>query len=437
MLKNVSEIKPMEDAKLSVLKEKILDLGQKGQIVIFTYYADTLNYIYENIVDLPEFSFLKIERISGSTPSSKRERVVKEFMEKKVNILMSTDVLSEGMNLQSAQYVINYDLHWNPTRMIQRAGRIDRIGSPYEKIFVYNFFPEEELEDLLKLVAILQDKIRHIDKSVGLDQTILGEEIHPKVFGIMRRIKEKDALIFYELEEEIFGGGERFYQPLRDFLKRKAMEDLEKIPYGIFSGLKKNALKGIFFYYKYTEDFHFWYLYNVITGEIIKNKTMILDFIACLPDEKRVIPDFFEKIYEVNKIILEDIERTYREIEQKESVDKGYVEIAQDRSMKFVGSLIREIDILIDEYLFDFPEDKEVARDWEKIKDKLLKIPLTKKRQSELRKIWKSYKNNHREWRKLIRALEEFASQKSAFERIAPEPFNKDLLKLVAIDLIS
>jgi len=165
--------------------------------------------------------------------------------------------LSEGQNLQSAKYLINYDLHWNPTRMIQRAGRIDRIGSQYKKIFVYNFFPEDELEELLRLVQILQNKIIGIDKAVGLDQTILGEEIHPKVFGVIRRIRNRDARIFNELEKDMFGGGEKFYQPLKDFLKNKATEELEKIPYGVYSGLEKNKISGIFMYYKYGDDFHF------------------------------------------------------------------------------------------------------------------------------------------------------------------------------------
>lgn len=253
----------------------------------------------------------------------------------------------------------------------------------------------------------------------------------------MVNMDEESAEEFGEtLEEEAFGGGEKFYQPLRDFLKRKAIEELESIPHGVHSGLRKEMIKGIFFYYKYSKDFHFWYLYDVISGEVIKHKTKILDFIACPPDEERVIPDFFEQVYEINKVILEDIERTYKEIEQKEGVDKGHVEMAKDKSTKFVALLIREIDLLIDDYLFDFPEDREVEREWEEIKDKLLKISPTKKRLSELRKIWKSYKNSHREWRKLIRALEEFVGQKSTYERFAPEPFNKDLLKLVAIDLI-
>src|SRR3989338_10767560 len=231
-----------------------------------------LDYIFEKVSKDPSFLKIRIEKISGRVTSGKRRsEIVNSFMSGNIDILMSTDVLSEGMNLQKARYLINYDLHWNPTRMIQRAGRIDRIGSPYPKIFVYNFFPEEELEELLKLVEVLQNKIIDIDKSVGLDQTILGEEIHPKVFGIIRRIKGKDSRLFAELERDAFGGCEKFYQPLKDFLKKKALEELEKIPYGVYSGLEKNKIMGIFFYYKYGNDFHFWYLYDISTGSIMTN----------------------------------------------------------------------------------------------------------------------------------------------------------------------
>ena len=234
------------DAKLKELKKRLLELSTKGQVVIFTYYADTLDYIYEKISEDSLFSKISIEKISGRvTSATKRTEIVNDFMNGKINILMSTDVLSEGMNLQKARYLINYDLHWNPTRMIQRAGRIDRIGSPFKEIYVYNFFPEEELEDLLRLVEVLQNKIRNIDSAVGLDVTVLGEEVNPKVFGVIRRIKEQDATIFDELEKEAFGGGEKFYQPLKDYLKARAIQELESIPLGIYSGLKK-GIKGIF-----------------------------------------------------------------------------------------------------------------------------------------------------------------------------------------------
>ncbi len=89
--------------------------------------------------------------------------------------------------------------------MIQRAGRIDRIGSPFKEIYVYNFFPEEELEDLLRLVEVLQNKIRNIDSSVGLDVTVLREEVNPKVFGVIRRIQGPRCYYIRRIRERGFG----------------------------------------------------------------------------------------------------------------------------------------------------------------------------------------------------------------------------------------
>lgn len=437
LLEKVSQITAQQDAKLKVLKEKLKKFADKEQVVLFTYFADTLDYIYGDISKDPEFAKLKIEAVSGRTSASERENLVRRYRDGKIDVLMSTDVLSEGMNLQSAQYLINYDLHWNPTRMIQRAGRIDRIGSPFPEIFVYNFSPEEELEELLKLVGKLQAKIRDIDESVGLDQTILGETVHPKVFGIIRRIKEGDVSVFDELEREAFGGGEKFYQPLREFLNKTSREIIEKIPYGIHSGLKKNTIKGIFFYYKYDRDFHFWYFYNVGSKEIIKDKARIIDFIECPPEDARIIPDFFNSVYEINKQIVEDIEHTYKEVEQKENVDPATVHMALDKSKKFINDIIREVDISLDENLFDSPEDKEFGQRWESIKEKLLNIPLTKRRLQDLRRIWKSYKKQHKKWQKLVNEISAFLQEKSVYDKEGIEPFDKAKLKLVAIDFIS
>jgi len=440
ILEKVRKIKPEDDSKLKVLKDRILELSKDGQIVLFTYYADTLNYIHSEIINDKRFSKLKIEAISGSGSTSKnpqqREKIIEDFFAKKIDIILSTDVLSEGQNLQTAKYLVNYDLHWNPTRMIQRAGRIDRIGSPFKKIFVYNFFPEGELEELLKLVEILQNKIIDIDKSVGLDQTILGEEIHPKVFGIIRRIRSKDKKIFAELERDVFGGGEMFYQPLKDFLKSKGVEELEKIPYGIFSGLKKAKISGIFFYYKYGNDFHFWYLYDIKTDTILTNKTDILEFIKCKLKEERVIPDFFEQIYEVNRIVVEDIEKIYKEIELSYTQDSKLKELSKSKSTKFVKNMINEIELQINSYLNEYPSDTSIEKIWEPIKNKLISIPQTKKRLQTLRKIWRQYKKDN-DWRKLIKELGEFLIEKGIFKKTVVEPFDKLKLKLVTIDFIS
>ncbi len=437
MWEKVRAIDVQKDAKFNELKKRLLQLSRQGQIVIFTYYADTLDYLYEHLSKDPDFSGLRIDRISGRvTLPNKRNEIVSNFMNGLTDILISTDVLSEGMNLQRARFLINYDLHWNPTRMIQRAGRIDRIGSPYKEIYVYNFFPEEELEDLLRLVEILQNKIRDIDSSVGLDATVLGEEVNPKVFGVIRRIKERDETVFDELEQEVFGGGERFYQPLLNYLKSQTVKELEAIPLGIYSGLKR-GIKGIFFYYKYSEDFHFWYLYDLTTGEMIKNKTRILDYIACPPDEARVIPDFFDRIYEINEEIIRDIEMTYKEIEQREKVDPAIGEISRDRSKKFVSEMVRELDLSVDEYLLDFSDDKEIEKRWEEIREKLLSVSLTKKRLQRLRAMWREYTKVHRDWKRLMKDISRFLEGKLSTERETIPPYDPQYLKLVAIDFIS
>ena len=439
ILNSVEKITPDKDAKLNTVKKKLLELSKRGQIILFTYYEDTLNYIWRQLKSSKEFKKLRIEKISGSTSTRERIRIEKELSERNIDILLSTDVLSEGTNLQSAQIVINYDLHWNPMRMLQRAGRIDRIGSPYRKIFVCNVFPEDELENLLKLVHILQTKIAKIDEAIGLDQRILGEEIHPKVFGIIRRIRMCDTKILDELDEMSFGGGEKFYQPIKDFIKRQGFEELrriEKIPYGIYSGLKKGKIRGIFFYYKYSDLFHFWYLYDIERERFLTNKSEIIDFISCPPNEKRVIPEFFQKVYEINNLVIRKIEESYKEFEQEQKVDTELVRIVKDRSSRFIRDMIKEIEICIDEYLSEHPEDRDIVLLWDTTRNKLLTISLTKRRLQILRKMWRNYKKSGN-WKKLINDIWNFVKQLSSKRRIEIPPFERNKLKLVAIDFIS
>ena len=172
------------------------------------------------------------------------------------------------------------------------------------------------------------------------------------------------------------------------------------------------------------------------SGIILKNKTEIIDFIECSPNEPRVTPDFFEKIYEINKIILEDMKNTYKELEQKQSVDSALVELGRDSSTKFVNKIVAEIESEIIEYLSEFPEDREIVRQWDKVKGKLLSMAYTKKRLSALRKIQKQYKDSN-DWKKLIEDLERFLSEKSIFVKEPISPFDEKLLKLIVVDLIS
>jgi|Deesub1362A_J573_1020465.scaffolds.fasta_scaffold02208_6 SNF2 family DNA or RNA helicase len=177
------------DDKMETLKELLSSPSLQGRkVIVFSYFKDTARYLYQQLLSDPSFlAKLGHRRIaivdSGVKPSERNARIIRFApmanrrpdipQEDQVDLLISTDVLSEGQNLQDAEIIVNYDLHWNPVRMVQRVGRVDRIGSPHKVIHVYNFFPEEELEDLLGLLGRLHYKLEAINRTVGLDASVL------------------------------------------------------------------------------------------------------------------------------------------------------------------------------------------------------------------------------------------------------------------------
>ncbi|SMD31419.1 hypothetical protein [Picrophilus oshimae] len=124
---------------------------------------------------------------------------------------------------------------------------------------------------------------------------------------------------------------------------------------------------------------------------MLTRKSDILDYIKCNRNEMRVIPDFFEQIYDANKLVLENIEQTYKEIELSNTQDSQLKELNRSRSTKFIKKLIDEIELQINEHLNYYPKDTSVVQIWEPIKDRLISLPPTKKRLQELRKIWRGY----------------------------------------------
>ncbi len=177
--------------------------------------------------------------------------------DEEIDLLISTDVLSEGQNLQDCGVLINYDLHWNPTRMVQRAGRIDRIGTSFDTLWVMNMFPEDGLEKLLGLVESLSQKIASIDQSGFLDASILGEVVHPQNFNTLRRIEEEDGSVVEEQEQFVeLVSSEFLLQHLKNLLDNGMRQQLEALPDGIHSGLMRQGAKGVFFYFTAEEQRH-------------------------------------------------------------------------------------------------------------------------------------------------------------------------------------
>ncbi|MCS7123464.1 MAG: helicase-related protein, partial [Candidatus Aenigmarchaeota archaeon] len=434
----ISPIDKTRDAKLKELKNMLIQNCKNDKCIIFSFYSDTIDYLYDSLTEDQDFGKnfgKKILKVTGSFSTSQRKQIIEQFLDSDVDLLLSTDILSEGQNLQKARIVINYDLHWNPVRMIQRAGRIDRIGSPYKEIFIYNFYPEKELESLLELVKILQGKIEMINETIGLDASVLGEKINPKVFGIIRNLKgtqEQKEKTLQELEEEQFGGGEIFWQPLKEFGLEKLQEFCESIPYGVQSGLKKSipgkeGFRGIFFYYKYAEDYHLWFLYDVINDKFINNKTEILNFISCKEEEARVIPQDLD-VFEIHKKVLQEIEKFF-----SEGLIATQIRTAQGRMEKTIRDMRDELDYIKENYL---DKEEPLQSIITKIIQDLTNISFTRKRMQILRRIWRNYQET-KNWHGLIFQLQEFLKDKDINETIEIEKFDPEKLQLVCVDFIS
>jgi len=202
-------ITPESDDKVQTLIRTLNDPAVKGRkVLLFTQYSDTAKYL--GTVLNPNDTIDDIEVMYGQEKS--KARVVGRFAPKAnadftpragetdIRILITTDVLSEGLNMQDCDLVINYDLHWNPVRLIQRLGRIDRIGSEHDTIEAMNFLPETGIEQHLGILAILRDRIAEIHETIGEDAQIL-EESERVNEDAMFAIYEEDATSLDEAED--------------------------------------------------------------------------------------------------------------------------------------------------------------------------------------------------------------------------------------------
>lgn len=337
--RKVRDIRPEQDAKLQRLKDLLRGelLGQK--VLLFTYYKDTARYLYrhlghpdeaEAVAFQEELGGITIRRMDSGADPKERLRLVQGFAprandradwlgtEREIQILISTDVLSEGHNLQDCGHLVNYDLHWNPTRMVQRAGRIDRIGSAFDTLWLYNMFPDEGLERLLRLVESLSAKIVGIDRAGFHDASILGEIPHPTNFNTLRRIRDEDGSVVQEEEQFIeLAGSEALSQQLRTFLESGGREVLDELPDGIHSGLARAGAKGVFFYFRAGDEAeaqHFWRYVDLREDRVLDNRQVIASYIACQKDTPRVIdPLLWSRVFELQERVIEDILRSVRE----------------------------------------------------------------------------------------------------------------------------
>ncbi|MDR2065441.1 MAG: phospholipase D-like domain-containing protein [Prevotellaceae bacterium] len=356
---NQIEREESADTKLQILIEKIQakQRSDNKKILIFTTYTDTATYLFDK---LKQRGYTNLAFVGGDSSKVWNETVetknfetilerfapyTKLYKDKKwdgfvdgssfeewkqwinsqeeyadtqnklqnpIDILIATDVLSEGQNLQDCDMVVNYDIHWNPVRIIQRLGRIDRLGSPNRTVYTVNFFPSENINTYLGLQ-------RRIEVRMAL-MTVAGAEV-PEFTEALKRRKEDEELeqrqnnrmleqmqtTLEDIEtEKSFGFDElsleTFRQDLLNTLKER-QKYYQSMPDGIYTGFKiVNKIcpgAGIIALLKYrnkTAAKPYELVYIGLDGkEILNNQKEILSALASHKDESRFVPEEIER----------------------------------------------------------------------------------------------------------------------------------------------
>lgn len=205
LLSLLNKITPVHDSKLQMLVDDIkakfanpINEGNK-KVIIFTAFADTADYLYTELAEhILTTCGLHVALITGSTdgkctipklplsfnnvltyfsPRSKDRSTIFPNAKEEIDVLIATDCISEGQNLQDCDYLINYDIHWNPVRIIQRFGRVDRIGSHNKVIQLVNYWPDMALDDYIKLKGRVESRMKAtVLTSTGDDNPLSANE---------------------------------------------------------------------------------------------------------------------------------------------------------------------------------------------------------------------------------------------------------------------
>ena len=204
LLVMLQDITPRHDSKLQQLIEDLESKfshpinGENKKVLIFTAFSDTAEYLYSELADRIHDEYgLNVAMVTGSvdgmstikkmkpdfntiltlfSPRSKERDVLFPGSTSEIDVLIATDCISEGQNLQDCDYLINYDIHWNPVRIIQRFGRIDRIGSRNEVIQLVNYWPDVELDDYIKLKGRVEARMKVTVMTATGDDNLLSDE---------------------------------------------------------------------------------------------------------------------------------------------------------------------------------------------------------------------------------------------------------------------
>lgn len=274
LLESMNLIRPEDDSKLqhlkSLIKNKIENPINENnkKVLVFTAFADTANYLYENLAkelltstgihtgmvtgrDTPKttigkgYDFQSI--LTLFSPSSQDKALIMPDEPQEIDLLIGTDCISEGQNLQDCDYLINYDIHWNPVRIIQRFGRIDRIGSPNDSIQLVNYWPDISLDEYINLRERVENRMVIVDMSATGDDNVLTGRTTDISYRKEQLRRLQNEVI--DLEDIKTGvnitdlGLNEFRMDLLGYIKDKG--DLASLPGGLHAVVPSNPKIGL------------------------------------------------------------------------------------------------------------------------------------------------------------------------------------------------
>jgi len=274
LMESAATISTTRDEKLTRLKEVIAHKienplnDDNKKVIVFTAFADTTTYLYKELSEwiLKEYglyaalikgsgtnktNFPGIERkemnelLTHFSPFSKERHKTFPHAKGEIDLLIATDCISEGQNLQDCDFLVNYDIHWNPVRIIQRFGRIDRLGSKNEQIQLVNFWPNMELNEYINLESRVKGKMVLLDISATGEENLIEMNENDEMTDLEYRRKQLEQLQSTVLDlEDIQGGITITDTNMNDFrmdimeYEKNHLVDLQNIPLGIHTVVK-------------------------------------------------------------------------------------------------------------------------------------------------------------------------------------------------------
>jgi superfamily II DNA/RNA helicase len=402
--KLVEDITPDKDAKLQTLIKRLSEKPLKGsKRLIFTQYADTAKYLYDNLN--PGDRHSDIEVIYSGDKS--KERVVGRFAPKanpeylfakgetELMTVIATDVLAEGLNLQDCDNIINYDLHWNPVRLIQRFGRIDRIGSEHDSVFAFNFLPEAGLEKNLGLHESLDRRIQEIHDTIGEDAKILDvhERLNPDAMYAIYETRNGGIvqLDLWGQQDEKFLDLNEAEEVLRQLKKDDPteFERISKLRDGIRTA-RHSLQKGMFVFCQ-AGRFQQLFLLDEKGSIISRDIPKVIGSVKCSPEAKssELPKEYNKKVMAVQRAFTEDVK--HREAERTHTFNLTHGQIY----------VLRELRIL-----FEAASDEEVKGNIN-ILEKAFRSSLSGAVKRELNQLRRTAVNGEPLYRNLIRIYDQ------------------------------